>query len=85
MTASLPQSWQEINDQWHICHWWQDHGRRMITAMTLIFLLLIAAVAAVAGTMHTIAHDNRGATPPPPSHLIDPGSLPPSARLTYRI
>ena len=57
----------------------------MIGAMTM-FLLLIGVVAAfaVVGTIRAIARDDRGMTPPPASHAVDPAALPPALRLSYR-
>jgi len=78
----VPHIWQQINAQWHSCHWWQECHGRMITAMnTVLIILLVIAVAAVAvETLLVTRHDDRGTTPPPPSHAVDPQFVGPAYR-----
>ncbi len=48
---------------------------------TVLIILLVLAVAAVAvGTLHVTKNDDRGATPPPPSHTTDPQFVGPAYR-----
>lgn len=52
----------------------------MITAMTILILLLLVAVALSVATVRLINHDGRGSMSPPASHFQDPRFLPPAAR-----
>jgi hypothetical protein len=47
MGVSMPQSWQKIDAQWLVCHWWQDLCQGRITAMTTILTLLALAALVV--------------------------------------
>jgi hypothetical protein len=47
--------WQKINGRWLFCHSWQDHEWRMITAMTILLLILL--VAAFVGLTDWARHD----------------------------
>jgi hypothetical protein len=49
--ASLRHLWQEINEQCHSGHWWQDRAERRITAMTALIILLLLAGAVVVFTV----------------------------------
>ncbi|WP_170286111.1 hypothetical protein [Nocardioides rubriscoriae] len=48
--------------------------------MTLLMILTLVAVVAVAATVHSLRHD--GPRRPPRSHDVDPDFVAPSARLT---
>lgn len=71
--------WQEINARCLFCHWWRDHDRGMITAMTFLILLLAVAVLMSAETIRVVLHDGRGPQRPPSSHFEDPRFRPPAA------
>ena len=62
--------WQEINAQWHCCHWWQRIGERRITAMTaLVILALFSTFVLAYAVVHVLRHDPRRADlPGPRSH-----------------
>jgi hypothetical protein len=48
MGDSLPHRWQEINQYWHSCHWWQQWIERRLSAMTTFaFILIATAIAAL--------------------------------------
>jgi hypothetical protein len=48
---------------------------------TVLIILLVLAVAAVAvETLHVTKNDDRGATPPPPSHATDSQFVGPAYR-----
>lgn len=46
--------------------------------MTILLLLVLAGVLAGA-SLYTVARDDRGTTPPPSSHAIDPQFAPPAS------
>jgi hypothetical protein len=48
--------WQEINEPWLSCQWWQDRDERRIPAMTSI-LILLAMVALAAALVRYARHD----------------------------
>ncbi|WP_141013738.1 hypothetical protein [Nocardioides sambongensis] len=75
MLGILARCWQQINGGRHSCHFWQIFDRRMITAMTLLLLLL--GLAVVAGTLQMVLRDARPHVTPPASHTADPAFLPP--------
>jgi hypothetical protein len=52
--------------------------------LTFLILTGLVATIAIVGTVITLAHESRGTTPPPASHALDPASIPPALRLTYR-
>jgi hypothetical protein len=53
----------------------------MITAMnTVLLILLVVAVAAVAVETLLVTRNDRGATPPPASHAVDPQFVGPACR-----
>jgi hypothetical protein len=70
MHATLPPRWQEINQRRHICHWWQDHPQRRITAMTSI-LALAALIALVALLVRYTRNDRFSAGPLPHDRFRD--------------
>jgi hypothetical protein len=72
--------WQKINEPWLSCHSWQDHERRMITAMTFLILLLLVAAVMTAATVRLVSHDGRGPQRPPASHFQDARFVAPLAR-----
>ncbi len=71
--------WQEINGEWHSCHWWQDPVRRRITAMTFLILMSVLAAVMIAHSLRLVAHDGRGPQRPPASHFLDPDFRSPAA------
>ena len=49
------------------CHWWRDHDKRRITAMTSFLVLLsIFVLAELVAGVQIFRHDRPAA--PPPSH-----------------
>ena len=67
--TSVHGSWQEINQDCHSCHWWQELNGRMITAMnTIIALLVLAAVVAL---LVSYARHDRFAGPASTTHPVD--------------
>lgn len=51
--------------------------------ITLLLLILLAALA-VGGSVRAVLRDDRGTAPPPASHRVDPESVPPALRLDLR-
>jgi hypothetical protein len=45
MAAILAESWQKINERRHFCHSWQDLVQRRLSAMAIILLLVLIALA----------------------------------------
>ena len=50
--------------------------------MTLLLILAVAALVAIAATVHDLYHDGRGMLPPPASHAEDPATVPPRRLLS---
>jgi hypothetical protein len=77
----MPQSWQNFEHAWHICHSWLDLQHTRITAMTVLILILSIAIGALAlwYLNRVIDADGSGRRPAPRSHTeeLDPR---PSAR-----
>ncbi len=71
--------WQKINEPRRFCHWWHDHDERMITAMTLMMILLALSVLVLVEAL-VVAHDGHGPDRPPTSRFEDPQFLPPASR-----
>jgi hypothetical protein len=68
----MTQGWQKINVDCLFCHWWRDHGRRSITAMTYLMILLAIVVVMSIETVRLAIRDGRGPQRPPASHVEDP-------------
>jgi hypothetical protein len=77
----VPRIWQEIDEQCHSCHSWQEPGGRTITAMTVltVILLVVALAALVRGATYLydfVTNDGYGHltahAAPPRSHHRDP-------------
>jgi len=76
MFPTLHPFWQKINHACHLCHCWQDHVRRRITAMTTTTLVMILVLAAWTFLLvRMIRNDGSGrstsAQQPPRSHEPD--------------
>jgi hypothetical protein len=52
----------------------------MVTAMTFIIILLVAAAVLAADTVRLVLHDGQGPQRPPVSHFQDPDFIAPTAR-----
>ena len=76
----MAQHWQKINGPWLSCHSWQESAGRMITAMTFLMILLLAAAVLTVSTVRLLAHDGRGPQRPPSSHFVDARFVSPLAR-----
>jgi hypothetical protein len=74
--------WQEIDSGRHYCHWWQDLDRSSITAMSLLLIVLVLSLAAIAWSVRAIFHDGPSARPPR-SHGVDTDFVAPTARGAY--
>ena len=83
MRDMLPQEWQKINAQCHICHWWRNLDGDRISAMnteTIILLIIaLAFLAALAETLREAFHDGPATQGPPRSHQDDRQFAPPSS------
>ena len=74
----VPQSWQLIDAECHVCHCWRDVTESIITAMTILpFLITVLAILATAfavfSLVHLVATDGLGLArrTPPRSHHAD--------------
>lgn len=67
----MPQKWQEVEVQWHHCHWWRDVEERRLPAMT-IFLLVLVLVAISALLVREVLGDEYGRRPVPRSFPPEP-------------
>jgi hypothetical protein len=72
MPTSVPETWQQIDARRHVCHSWQDHDWRRITAMTFLIVFLAVATALAIEAVRLVLHDGPGAQRPPASHVDDP-------------
>ena len=72
MTAVCHAEWQIINEGWLYCHWWQHRRGGRITAMTILVVMLIVALALAVAAVLLARHDGRGPSAPPRSHFDDP-------------
>jgi len=81
----MPDRWQEINAECHLCHWWRDRDGGRITAMTfLIALIAVAAVIAAAARLRSeIRSDGYGHHRPPRSHAYEQSPAPADRGLSY--
>ncbi len=50
--------------------------------MSLLILLVAAALVGIAATVYVVHNDGRGMLPPPASHREDPASVPPGRLLS---
>ena len=58
--------WQENNDYWHSCHWWQECHDSRITAMMILLLVLVTATTIALA--RAVLTDGYGTRPAPRSH-----------------